>query len=311
MIRSDKIKWGKIRVGVIITFALMMLLYSSFRGGGTSIFDPKNNMVAYFGNVNGLVKGAPVRLGGVEVGNVKSIKFVNLDADRRIRAVLSIKSSVWEFITVDSKVKLGTIGLLGDKYIEVIPGTSGLEVMKDGDEIGVLPEGGMEAVMEKIPNIAGSVDDLLTNIKQITSVCLTGDGTAGRIFSDPALYIKLVDALDRATVVLTEVKQKQTKILDGLGGTLDNTQKITARIESGQGSLGKLISEDELYNNLASSSARFDSILNRLEEGRGTIGAFINDDQLYEEMKNLIVRMNNLVSDIEENPGRYFKFSVF
>ena len=311
MKRSDKIKWGKIRVGVIVTFALIMLLYSSFRGGGTSIFDPKNNTVAYFGNVNGLVKGAPVRLGGVEVGNVRSIKFVNLDADRRIRVVLSIKSSVWEFITVDSKVKLGTIGLLGDKYVEVIPGTSGLEVMENGDEIGILPEGGMEAVMEKVPNIAGSIDVMLANIERITGVCLTGDGTAGRIFSDPSLYIKLVDALDRATVVLTEVKQKQTKILDGLGATFDNTQKITARLESGQGSLGKLVTEDGLYNNLTSSSARLDSILNRLEDGRGTMGAFINDDQLYEEMKNLMVRMNNLVSDIEENPGRYFKFSVF
>jgi phospholipid/cholesterol/gamma-HCH transport system substrate-binding protein len=311
MKRTGKIKWGNLRVGLFIVFAFAMLLYSSFRGGGTSIFQSKDRLVAYVYSVDGLVKGSPVWLGGVEVGNVKSVKFVNIDERRRIKVEFVVTRSVWEFITMDSKIKLGTIGLLGDKYVEVIPGSKDQLVVEPGAVLGVIEEGGIASVTEKVPSITGSLDSVLTNLKDVSRKLSEGKGTAGKMLSDSTLYDNFVAALDRTTELMTEIRKNQKTIMDKLGSTLTNTEGITARIDSGQGSLGKIINEDEIYDNLARSSMRLDSILTKIDRGDGSAGALLNDDRLYEEIHELVLRINNLVTDIEENPRKYFKFSVF
>ncbi len=311
MKRSGKIKWGNLWVGIIVTFAMAALLYSSFRGGGTSIFERKNKLVVYFGNVNGLVRGAPVWLGGVEVGNVRSIKFVNLDEKRRIKAVISVKKSVWESITADSRIMLGTIGLLGDKYVEVIPGTKGLPVVEPGTVLPTVEETGLNAVLTKAPKFIATIDSTLTNMKDITMALAHGEGTAGKFIFDTVLYDQLVAVLEQTTSIVSEIKKNQKRIIDRINTTFDNTASLTSRMEAGEGNLGKLIKDESLYNSLALSAARIDSILAKLDRGDGSAGALLNDDRLHEEISNLVVRINNLVADIEKNPRKYFKFSVF
>ncbi|MFH1699236.1 MAG: MlaD family protein [Candidatus Zixiibacteriota bacterium] len=311
MERSGKVKWGNLRVGIIVTLAIAVMLYSSFRGGGTSIFEGKNTAIAYFENVNGLVKGAPVWLAGVEVGNVRSVQFVNISEDKRIKAVLTIKKSVWEFITMDTRVRLGTIGFLGDKYIEILPGTKDLPVMEPGNEIPVDDGVGLDAVTAKVPDMASSIDSLLINMKEISGMIARGEGTAGKIINDTNLYANLVNALDDATEIMANIKKNQQEILSKLESTLQGTDKIMAGLNSGDGTIGKLLSDEELYNNLNRSSGNLDSILIKLDRGEGSAGALLNDAELYEEIRNLVVRINNLIADIEKNPRKYFKFSVF
>ncbi len=311
MKRTGKIKWGNMWIGILVTFAIAAVLYSSFGGGGVSIFEPKNVVVAYFQDVNGLAKGASVRLAGVEVGTVKSVKFVNLDVARRLEVKLSVKESVWPLITSDSKVQLGTLGLLGDKYIEIFPGTPGLPVVKPGTVLQTVPEVGLDALVRKPPEVTNSIDSILLNLRDITTQIARNEGSLGKLISDTGLYQKLVAALDRTTDVMTEFSRNQKTIMEELETTLDNTAGITGRIDRGEGSLGKLITDDSLYDNLSSSSHRLDSILAMIENGEGSAGALINDARLYEEIRDLVTRMNNLVADIEKNPHKYLKFSIF
>jgi phospholipid/cholesterol/gamma-HCH transport system substrate-binding protein len=311
MKRTGKITWGNMWIGIIVTFAIAVVLYSSFGGGGVSIFSPKKTVVAYFQDVNGLVKGASVRLAGVEVGSVKSVKFVNLDEFRRLEVKLNVKESVWPLITTDSKVQLGTLGLLGDKYIEIFPGTKGLPVVKPGAVLQTAPEVGLDALVRKPPEVTNSIDSILLNLRAVTTQVARNEGSLGRLISDTGLYQKLVTALDRTTEVMTEFSRNQKAIMEKLETTLNNTAEITGRIDRGEGSLGKFISDDSLYDNLSSSSRRLDSILAMIENGKGSAGALINDARLYEEIRDLVTRMNNLVADIEKNPHRYLKFSIF
>jgi len=122
MKRTSDVKWSSLKIGILLIIAIVVLLWASFTGGGTSIFTSKKQFVCYFKNVNGLVKGSPVWMAGLEVGNVRSIKFVSLDSLRQIKVVCRVKESVWFLITDDAGVQLGTLGLVGDKYIEVVPG---------------------------------------------------------------------------------------------------------------------------------------------------------------------------------------------
>jgi|WetSurMetagenome_2_1015567.scaffolds.fasta_scaffold99611_2 phospholipid/cholesterol/gamma-HCH transport system substrate-binding protein len=311
MKRTGIIKWGNIWIGVLVTFALIVVLYSSFRGGGTSIFESKDKLTAYFYTVNGLVKGAPVWLGGVEVGNVKAISFVNLDERRRIRVDVSLIKTAWPFVTADSRIKLGTIGFLGDKYLEIIPGSKGLPQLKPGDEIAIVDGAGLEALVDKAPQVTNRMDSLLIDLREIGGRISEGRGSAGKFVNDSSLYDNLTAALKQTTEVLADLRKNQDEILKRLNGTLANTQQVTAKIDGGTGSLGLLVNDRAVYDNLNRSSARLDSILARIEHGDGTAGALINDPNLYGDIRELVARVNNLISDIEKNPRKYFKFSVF
>jgi phospholipid/cholesterol/gamma-HCH transport system substrate-binding protein len=311
MKRTGKVKWGNLKVGIVVTFAIAVVLYASFSGGGVPFFAPRDYLVSYFDNVNGLVKGASVRMSGVEVGNVKSVKFVNLDAWRRLEVKMSIVESVWGLITTDSRAQLGTIGLLGDKYVEILPGTPGLPLLKSGDELPVIPEVGLEPLVRRPPEVNTSIDSIVYNLKDISRKIATGEGTAGRIISDTTLYANLASALEQTTRVMSEIQKNQKRIMDKLDATLERTSSITSKMDRGEGNLGKFINEEGLYNSLSSSTGRLDSILAKIDRGEGSAGALVNDAQLYEKIRNLVVRVNNLVTDIEQNPRKYFKFSVF
>jgi len=311
MKRSGKIKWGNLWVGIIVTCAMALLLYSSFQGGGTSIFESKNTLTVYFQSVNGLVKGAPVWLGGVEVGNVKSIAFVNLDARRRIEAVIRIRASVWEFLTEGTAVKLGTIGFLGDKYVEIIPGPTGKSLIAPGSVVPTIDEGGLEQLIVKMSGMTGSIASLLCNLRDISRKVADGQGSLGRLVADSMLYVNLVEALDRVSNVMAAFQKNDNTIWADLSSTLENARRLTDKIDSGQGSLGRLLQSDTLYANLVRSTARLDSILTKIDRGEGSGGALVNDPKLYEEVREMMTRVNNLIADIEKDPRKYFKFSVF
>jgi phospholipid/cholesterol/gamma-HCH transport system substrate-binding protein len=311
MKRSTIVKWGNLWVGILVSIAIAALLYSSFRGGGTSVFEPKDNLVTYLRNVNGLVPGAPVWLGGVEVGNVKSVKFVNLDERRRIRVEVTIKKSVWEFVTEGTTIQLGTIGVLGDKYVEVIPGPKENPILESGTEVPPAEESGLASTLERAPAITASLDTILTNLKDVTKALSSPDNTAGRLISDTILYARMVTALEQTSKVLKTLNANQQKILDDLGRTLDNAASLTSKMDNGDGSLAQMVNDKQLYTNLLNSSAQLDTILEKLDRGEGFAAALINDAQLGEDIRILITRVNNLVADIEKNPRKYFKFSIF
>ena len=77
------------------------------------------------------------------------------------------------------------------------------------------------------------------------------------------------------------------------------------------GTIGKLMNDPSLYDNLAATSARLDSIMSTINSSEGSLGLLVSDTALYIETTELLTRVSNLVSDIERNPRKYFKFSVF
>ncbi len=137
MKRTIGSKWGDLKTGIIIVIAIAVLFWISLSGGGTSIFSKKQYFTCYFPTVTGLVKGSPVWLLGVDVGNVRSVKFVNLDTLRRVEVICVVKESVWDLLSDEATVSLGTIGFLGDKYIEVHPALGRGNALDEGDVISL------------------------------------------------------------------------------------------------------------------------------------------------------------------------------
>ncbi|MFQ5498347.1 MAG: MlaD family protein [Candidatus Zixiibacteriota bacterium] len=304
-------KWGALKVGLVLVFAIAAMLWASFFGGGTSIFEQKSTFVCYFQNVNGLISGSPVWMAGVEVGNIRSVKFVNLDSVRVVQVTCRIKKSAWPMVTSQARVQLGTIGFLGDKYVEVLPGVVGGPTIADGDVVPTavsadaasMFEAGREA-FDGAGELVSSMDTLLTRLNR-------GEGTLGQMAVDDQLYSKMTTLMARLSKLTASMQNNQERIVSSIETTAEALSDLSKKVNGNTGTIGKIMNDPALYDNLAATSARFDSILTRINTAEGSLGLLVSDTTLYTDLSNLLVRVGNLVSDIEENPRKYFKLSVF
>jgi len=311
MKRTVKVKWGEIRVGLLLLFAISALLWATFTGGGTSVLDSKVKYQAYFNNVQGLVTGSPVWIAGVEVGNVYSIQFVNYDSTDQIQVKFRILKSVQNMITTDAKVMIGTIGLIGDKYVEIIPGRLGNPILEEGSSINSTRPADISQAFASGQEAMESTRELADNLNDITRRIRRGEGSLGKAFVYDTLHNEITHLVAALTLLVKDMQKTQGKVIASIENISTNLDGIVEKVNSNQGTLGKIISDPAVFDNLNSSTGRIDSILARLSQGNGTAGAMLTDDELYFEIKNLIVRVENLVADIEKNPRKYFKFSVF
>lgn len=311
MRRSIGVKWGKLRVGGLLTLALAMALWASLSGGGTSIFENKKKFICYFRNVGGLLPGSPVWMSGMEVGNVRSVEFVNLDSLRQVRVVCRIKNEVWPMMTLDARVQLGTIGFLGDKYIEIIPGSKdrpGIAEMaivrtEDAGEASKMFKAGEDAITD-VRKLTGSLDTVLGRMGR-------GEGSLGKLSADTVLYANLTKLIASLTALTNDLQRNQERITKSLERTANSVADLSDKVHENKGTVGRLVNDPALYDNLSSTSAQLDSVMRKLNQDRGTLGLMVNDSALYVEITSLVKRVSNLVTDIEQNPRKYFKFSVF
>ncbi|MEA3296705.1 MAG: MlaD family protein [candidate division Zixibacteria bacterium] len=312
MKQSTSTRWGDLKVGVILIIVIAVLLWVSLTGGGTSIFDPKGEFVCFFGNVEGLLKGSPVWMSGVEIGNVKSVRFVSLDTLRQVEVICRVKKSVWHMITEDSRVQLGTIGFLGDKYVELIPDGAGYgRVIEEGDTVATRDAGSATAMFKEGQQALDNAGDLIGAVRNHLDRINRGEGTLGKIVTRDELYVQMTDLLHNLSMLTASLHDNQERIIGSIEKTSDAISDLSHRVDDNSGTLGKIISDPTLYDNLTATSARLDTIMNRVQAAEGSLGLFVSDTAFYTETINLLTRVNNLVTDIEKNPRKYFKFSVF
>jgi len=311
MKRTVGVKWGNLAVGIVLMVAIAVALWASLSGGGTSIFERKGNFVCYFKNVSGLVRGSPVWMSGVEVGNIRLVSFVNLDSLRQVKVVCRIKRSAWSMLTEDAEVMLGTIGLVGDKYVEVIPGTKGKPVISEMDVIATRDAGDALTMFKAGEEAIGEARSVVDNLDALLARMNRGEGTLGQLSTNDLLYHNLTELAKRLTRLTADLQKNQERIVSSLEKTVTTVEHLSEQVSGNTGTIGKLVNDPRLYDNLAATSARIDTIMHRINTAEGSLGLLVSDTALYVEMTNLLARINNLVTDIEKNPRKYFKFSIF
>jgi phospholipid/cholesterol/gamma-HCH transport system substrate-binding protein len=214
-------------------------------------------------------------------------------------------------MTENTEVQLGTIGFLGDKYIEIIPGTKGLPVIKEGSVVATRDVGSAPAMfkageqaLDKAGSIAANVDTLLKRMN-------AGEGTLGKMAVDDEMYVKLTKLLGELTILTKGLQENQGTMVSSIERMSNAIADLTEQVNENRGTLGLLVSDPDLYNNLAATTSKLDSIMFKINRAEGSLGMLVNDTALYAEVTTLLTRVSNLVSDIEKNPRKYFKFSVF
>ncbi len=140
-----QLKWSQIKVGLVITIAFLILLLSVFFAGNIqNIFLKKAELKIQFRDVVGLRKGAPVWILGLEEGSVKDI---TLDPTYGVIVMIAVNKNALQYVRKDSRATILTMGLLGDKYIELSTGSPQAEPIRPGEMIKGSSEMGLREVM--------------------------------------------------------------------------------------------------------------------------------------------------------------------
>jgi len=311
MKQSIRLQWSNLKVGALLMIVAAILLWASLTGGGTSIFEPKQNFVCYFRNVNGLVRGSPVWMAGMEVGNVRSLQFVNIDSMRQVKVVCGVKKAIWPQLTFKAEVMLGSIGLVGDKYVEIIPGTDSGFTIEPMGVIKTRDYGSIEALYKTAEEAIGNAGNIIGNIDTVLARMNRGEGTLGRIATEDELYVQLHALAANLTVLTADLQKNQERIVSSIERLSHSIADLSGQVTENSGTLGRIMNDPALYDNLQNTTARLDTIMGRISASEGSLGLLVSDTALYVELTNLMVRVKSLVTDIEENPRKYFKFSFF
>lgn len=310
MKRSGDIRWGELKLGLLIFVGLALLLWASIQGG-TSFFKKQHELNAYFPNVQGVVAGAPVWFQGVEVGTVKTLDFVASGDTARVRVQFTVNDIVWPLVREDSRVRIQALNLFGEKFMEVTPGSSDSPKVPDG---ATLPSDRPTDTAEIMAKGSAIVDDLAlvtTELKAVMARVNRGEGSLGRLMHSDELYTNLDATVRQVRVLTVSLDRSQVQMSRSLTDVAESLDSTLALVRTGNGSLGKMARDPALYDNMASATGRLDSTLARIERGEGSLGRLATDDAAARNLEESLERLSDLLADLRANPKKYFKFSVF
>jgi phospholipid/cholesterol/gamma-HCH transport system substrate-binding protein len=284
---QKQVKWSQLRVGLTVIFASSTLAVLLFLMSGTGGFFTKRiRLNSYFDNASGLRVGAPVRLSGVDIGNVVAIRVVP-DKDKQITPVEVIMkvSTKYNFdLRRDSVTSLETAGVLGETYLDIDSSQAIGPVVKDGDNLPTQVHPDFNEVVRSSQSTLQNMDALLKRADRILAFAESGKGSLGKLIYDPTLY-------DRFSQTVTEFK-----------GIVDE-------IAQGNGSLGKLINNNDAYNKFVATLDRINQVADDLQAGKGTAGKFLKDPTLYNNANDTIVNLKKVSEDINAGKGTLGKLT--
>jgi len=322
---KKQLMWAKLKVGVVITLALLTLFVTVFFAGNIqNLFSPKIQIKAEIKDIRGLRKGAPVWISGIEVGSVKNI---DLNPEHGTLVAMLINKGAAKFIKKDSKASVLTMGLLGDKYIEISDGSAQAEPIKPGDMIQGATQLEIQDIVnassESIQKVTGFMDKFGSFIEKIEK----GEGTIAKFLTDPSIYNNMRDTTKTLSMILKDFKEsegtmkllmKDPSLYNKLLSTTSSLEEFSRKLNKGQGTLKRLAEDPQLYENLDTASKQLSLILKRIDSGEGVAGSLVKDKELDREMKDTLTELKTsvtefkeLIRDIREHPKKYFKFSVF
>jgi len=319
MRRSSFITWDQLKVGALIFIAIVILGFAALKlGQAGNLFGKRYHLVSFVGNASGLRIGGPVTVAGQLAGSIKDIKFLPPDNDttRNLQLLVEVNYNLRDQVREDSRAKIKTLGLLGDKVYDISVGTPRHRVLKDGDTLAVVPAMDYEAVVVQASAAIQEVVGLTRDLKQVTAGINRGEGTLGQLVTNRQLYDQLNSTLTRTSALMARLENPRGtigRLLDdptlytNLNRAIASADTVIASINRSNGTFGKLLRDDTLYVHLVSVVARADSLVGSMSNGNGTMQKLFTDQQLYDQLVKTVTELNNVLIDVRRDPRRYTK----
>ena len=282
---QKQLKWSELRVGITVIVASLTLGFLLFLMSGTAgLFTPRITLKSYFDNAEGLRQGAPVRLSGVDIGNVTHIAIVRDKPLTPVEITIKISTKYDYGLHQDSVTSLETAGVLGETYLDIDSSQAVGGPVHDGDTLPTQVHPDFNQVVRASQSTLQNMDALLKRADRILAFAESGKGSLGKLIYDPTLY-------NRFSV------------------TVADFQKIVDQVANGEGSLGRLVSRNDAYEKFISTLDKMNGVIDDMQQGKGTAGKFLKDPALYNNANDTIANLKHITDDINAGKGTIGKLS--
>ena len=285
------------RLGIFFALALVVAVVILETIGAVDFFKGNYELFANFKNAQELKKGDLVKMAGVEIGRVGKIDLV----DQRAKVTLKIRGRYDEKtkpkyeIKVDAKAAIKFTGLMGQNFVSIENGTPSAPNATPGAELQTIEQPDLSAMMSKLENVATGVQELTKSFSPEKLSGLLGP--------------------------ITDFMKQNT---NNLSTILYNTRLVTDQIAQGKGTVGKLISDDALYNSALSTVSSLQlaagqanslitdahgmiaearTIIDQVNAGQGTLGMLTKDPTLYKETTATMLQAREILEKINRGQG--------
>ena len=289
------------KIGIFAVIVIAVSWWGIKWLGGQNVLLTSDTYYVYYDNVSGLQESSRVRLRGVAVGNVRDIA---LERDR-VKVEISIESDYREMIPANSIAEMGAAGLMGGIEIAIIQGDSE-EVIKAGSEIegrvkadmlGSLADQGA-TLIEGLNTTVNSVNELLDiNNAAITNLIANLESMTSSI---NGIVASASGDIDKALGDVTNFTAMLAENTENVESMLNNLDTFTGDL-----------AESDLVTKLDTTVDSLNDVLGALESGDGSIGLLLHDAELYNKLTTAGDNLGLLLEDLKANPMRYVHFSLF
>ncbi len=278
----------KIRLGFFITGGLLIFAFAIFIiGKQQNLFNPVFQVTSDFYNVSGLQVGNNVRFSGINVGIVDKIKIIN---DSTVRVEMMIRKSVQEFIKTDSETGIGSEGIIGDRVVIIAQGTNEAPMVTSGQHLASNEPVETDAIIVSLQASAVNAEIITKQLAEIMVNINQGQGTLGMLIKDSTIA-------DNISQTIENFKKSS----EGLDETIEATKEnVFAFMES----LKITASKTEI------ASIQLGEIMVKINSGQGTLGMLIQDTVMANNLNKTVINLNSSSKGLDENIEA-LKHSIF
>ncbi|AZQ44530.1 MlaD family protein [Nonlabens ponticola] len=297
----------EIKVGLLTVAAIALFIFGYSFLKGRNLLRADRSFYAVYNNVEGLTKSAPVTINGLIVGNIDDISF--LDSRGRLLVKFHVDES-FKF-SKESSATVYSTGLIGGKALAIVPDfESDSRLAQPGDTLSSKTDAGIEGqimdeflpLKDKIENMIVSADSVLTNVNRTLN---------------PNTRKAITQSLEEVNRTLVEIRQLSNQANGFLANNeqeLSNTIKNLDRTTENFAGISDELSKVEIaavVADLETSIGKFNGLLDDVSSGEGSLGKLMTDDALYTNLERATRQAEMLLQDIKLNPKRYVNVSVF
>ena len=314
MAQRKQLTWSELRVGLFVLVGLMVLAVGIFYVTGAS-FGNKYRIKTYLPEVSGLATGAPVRLDGVDIGNVNQIRLVPREPGKipermhNIEVVMRIDQKYHNDILTDSAASLVTEGLLGNRYVNITRGYTGVP-LKEGQAVPGAEEKAIKEVVERSADVLSNLQALSADIEDLVHGVQRGRGTLGKLLTDEQAYNHLSSILTKGDQIVSNVQAGQGTVgklfmTDDTSvkadKALDQINTILADLRAQKGTMGKLLYDPTLYDQAKEALTNGNAVLGDVRAGKGTLGKLATDETLYNKLRDASSNVAEASAKLNQN----------
>ena len=297
----------EIKTAILVLSGILLFIFIFNYLKGENLLNSSRKITAIYDNVEGLIPSAAVTINGHKIGKVQDITFTE-DESGKLEVLMLIDSN-FKF-SKNSTAELYESGLIGGKAIAIVPANDGAENVISGDVLRSEIKPGLTDLVnqrltplqQKIEKVMESTDVLLENINSVFDEKTKSNirGSFSQLEQTIASFESTSNALN---ALLQDNKTSITTTLDNFSNISENLSEVSSNLAEAD--------LKQTINGLQSTISNFDQLLKNIEKGEGSIGKLMKDEGLYNNLEGALGQMEALLEDMKLNPKRYVHFSLF